>query len=111
MGSLANTAAPGVPTDPKAPGWGEQISTTVNNILVGKLNNNGTVRLNLGGVSTTVSDARVGPNSVINLMPTNTLGAISLNQWGITTRTNGSFTIAHLSTSTSTATAAYVVFG
>ena len=111
MGSLANKANPGVGLDPTIPGWAEQVGTTLNNLLIGKLNNTGTIRLVHGGVSTTVSDARCGPNSVINIMATNAGGAVALDQWWVSTRTNGYFTVTHISTSTSTCTASYSVLG
>jgi hypothetical protein len=111
MGSLAQQANPGVNLDPEQPGWGRRVSKVINNLLVGKLNNTGNMTLNSGAVSTTVSDARVGPNSVILLMPTSATGSISLDQWRIQTRTDGSFTVTHTSTSTSDCTASYALLG
>lgn len=111
MGSLALTAYSAIPLDPEAPGWGRQVAETANNMLIGKLNNTGTVTLGNGVVSTTVSDARCGPATVVLLMATSPLGAVALNQWSVQTRTNGAFTITHISTSTATATAAYCLLG
>lgn len=111
MGSLALKAKPGVALDSEDPGWGRQISQVVNQLLVGKLNNTGSVTLVNGGVSTTVSDARCGPESVILLMATSPLGAVALDQWSVQTRTDGAFTISHISTSTANATASYAIVG
>ena len=111
MGSLGQKAKPGVALDVADPGWPRQISQVVNQVLIGKTNNTGTVTLNNGGVSTTVSDARCGPDSVILLMATSPLGAVALDQWSVQTRTDGAFTISHISTSTANATAAYALFG
>ncbi len=111
MGSLAPSANPGVPLNPEDPGWGIRIARVVNNLLIGKLNNTGTVTLGNGVVSTTVSDARCGPSSVVLLMATSSTGAVALDQWSIQTRTNGAFTITHISTSTANCTASYALFG
>ena len=111
MGSLAPQSNPGVNLDPEQPGWGRRVSKVINNLLIGKLNNTGTLTLGNGAVSTTVSDARVGPSSVILLMPISATGAISLDQWRIATRTDGSFVVTHTSTSTADCTAAYAVLG
>ena len=111
MGSLGQSANPGVNIEPDNPGWGRRIAQVVNNLLIGKLNNTGSVTFNSGGVSTTVSDLRCGPNSVVNFMATSNTGAAALDTWWISTRTNGSFTIAHVSTSTSDATADYTLLG
>lgn len=115
MGSLATKVPPGVPLDTQSPDWLSKAAFVLNNALAGKLHNQGTVTLNNGGAigwqSTTVSDARAGPDSVILLMGTNQLGAIALDQWWISTRTKNAFTITHVSTSTATCTAAYAIFG
>jgi len=111
MGSLGQTSNPGVSLDPDAPGWGRRLAQVVNNLLIGKLNNTGSVTFTAGGVSTTVSDARCGPNSVITLMATSNTGASALDIWWISTRDNGTFTITHVSTSTSDATADYALLG
>ena len=114
MGSLALDAPPG-PPDPTNPEFARRLSVIVANILVGKLNNTGSVTLNNGGVagfnSTTVSDVRCGPDSVINLMATSANAAVALDQWRVSTITNGSFTITHISTSTADCTAKYTVIG
>jgi hypothetical protein len=107
VGSLANKANPSVGLDPTIPGWADQVGTMLNNLLIGKLNNTGTVTLAAGAASTTVSDARCGPLSVINVMAT---GAIPVGHWSIQTRTNGSFTITRTST-TGTCTVAYALLG
>lgn len=111
MGSLGLKASPGVNIEPEEQGWGRRVSQVLNNILIGKLNNTGTVTLKNGGVSTTVSDARCGPGSVINLMATSATGAVALDQWWISTRTDGSFVITHISTSTANCTASYALLG
>lgn len=111
MGSLAPKTSPGVGLEPQQPGWGVRIAQVVNNLLIGKLNNTGSVTLINGGISTSVSDARCGPSTVINIVATSATGAVALNQWWISARTNGSFTVAHISTSTANCTAVYTLLG
>lgn len=107
MGSLAPTAKPGVHLDPAQPRWGERISRVVNNLLVGKMNNTGTVILASGAGSVTVSDARCSPESVVHIMAT---GATPIGHWSVQTRTNGAFTVTRTST-TGTCTIAYALIG
>ena len=80
----------------------------VNNILQGKLNATGTVTLTNSATTTTVSDYRVGGDSVILFMPT-TSDAASENIW-VSARTKNSFTITHAS-ATTTRSYAYAVIG
>ena len=111
MGSLNLKAFPGVNIDPGEQDWGRSVAQVVNNLLIGKLNNTGAITLVNGGASTTVSDARCGPDSVILLMATSPTGAVALNQWSIQTRAKGAFTITHISTSTANCTAGYAFLG
>lgn len=114
MASLSPRSIPGAP-DPSDPEFARRVSVMLNNLLIGKTNNTGSVTLVNGGVlgfaSTTVSDAHCGPDSVVNLMPTSANAAIALDQWRVTTITNGSFVITHISTSTGDCTAKYTVIG
>jgi hypothetical protein len=111
MGSLAPSARPTIPANPDSPGWGLQVARAINSLLTGKLNNTGAVTLRANAVSTSVSDARCGPGSVILLVGTSATGAVALDQYWISTRTDGAFCITHVSTSTSNCTAAYVLLG
>lgn len=107
MGSLSPSANPGVSDDPEEAGWGRRMARVVNNLLIGKLNNTGTVILASGAASTTVSDARCGLSSVVNIMST---GVTPIGHWSVQTRTNGAFTITRAST-TGTVTIAYALLG
>lgn len=82
MGSLAQASGRrylGVDIDSEDhDAWLRQISEVVNNILSGKLNNNGTVTLTANAATTTLSDTRIGANSVICLMPTTANAAAAL---------------------------------
>ena len=84
----------------------------VNNILAGKLNCVGSVTLTNSATQTTVTDFRVGPESVILFMPTTSFGASELASGGmfVGARTKNSFTIDH-PTGTTTRSFDYVVVG
>jgi hypothetical protein len=91
--------------------WLRELSVAVHNLFQGKMNNTARATLSHGLTSTTVSDARVGPNSVIQPMPTNLNAAFAFTTWAVSSRTNGSFIVQHVSTSTSDCTFDYSVIG
>lgn len=112
MGSLAPKGYLGVPVV----NWNEeehrrQLAAAVNNILQGKLNNVVSFTLREDATSTSVSDVRAGPDSIILPVATSLNASIALDQWYIGSRTSGSFTLVHGSTSTSDCTAVYAIFG
>lgn len=112
MGSLARKAFGNVPQilgDDKE--QVRRIREILNNALLGKLNCTASVSLKKDAVSTTVSDVRAGPDSVIFPMPTTVDGSTAFSVWRVSTRATGSFVISHVSTSTSDATAMYAIFG
>lgn len=112
MGSLSTNPHPSVaPFVEDEREHRRQLSTVLANAMQGKLNNTGSSTLNSGAVSTTVSDARCGPNSFIGLMPTSANAGIDLTPYSIRSRTNGSFVITHVSTSTSDCTFVYAILG
>jgi hypothetical protein len=112
VGSLARAAFQNVPQiigDDKE--LARRLREAVNLLLQGKLNCAADVTLLKDAISTTVSDVRAGPNSVILPMPTSPSGSMALTVWRVSTRTTGSFVFSHVSTSTSDATATYAIFG
>lgn len=112
MGSLARAAFQNVPQiigDDKE--QARRVREALNLVLQGKMNCNADVVLLKDAVSTTVSDVRAGPNSVILPMPTSPNGSLAFSVWRVSTRTTGSFVFSHVSTSTSDATATYAIFG
>ena len=88
------------------------ISNVVNNILSGKQNNTGSVTLTNSATSTAVTDYRVGSESVILFMPTNSDAASEKAAGGmyVSARSENSFTITHAS-ATTTRSFEYVVIG
>lgn len=76
------------------------VAEIVNNIMDGKTNNTGSVTLATGGASTTtITDARIGADSVILLMPTDDISASAYYPYGAfqdtTTQTISSTTTAY----------------
>lgn len=84
------------------------ISTVVNNILDGKLNSTGSITLTNSSSTTTLSDDRIGGDSVILFMPT-TSNASRTNIY-VTGRQKGQATLNHANAST-TRSFDYVIFG
>lgn len=77
----------------------------------GHLGNVGTVTLAAGTANTAVTDFRVGPDSVISLMPTTQNAAAALASTYVINRTAEAFTIAHPNTVTADRIFAYSVLG
>jgi len=83
-------------------------ANAINNILDGKINSTGEITLTNSSTTTTLTDARIGGNSVILLMPTTNNAAnahIHFTDIG-----NGTATMNHGSGS-STRTFKYVIIG
>ena len=77
----------------------------------GHLGNVGSVTLTTSTSETVVTDFRVGPNSVIGLMPTTLNAAEALASTYVSARSAEAFTITHASTSTADRAFAYSVLG
>lgn len=77
----------------------------------GHLGNTGVVTLMTGTAATVVTDFRVGPNSVIGLMPTTDNAAAALTSTYISGRSAEAFTITHANTTTADRAFAYSVLG
>jgi hypothetical protein len=63
--------------------------------MAGKLNNNGIITLAINAASTTMTDSRIGSNSVIHLMPTTINAAGEIPNIYFTTFAKGSCVINH----------------
>jgi len=84
------------------------ISSALNNTIDGKLNSTGEITLTNSSTTTTLTDARIGGNSVILLMPiTNNAANAHIH---FTDIGNGTATMNHGSDS-STRTFKYVIIG
>lgn len=84
---------------------------TINKILSGKTNNFGSVTLTANTTTTTLTDPRIGINSVIHLQPTtaNAAGALATTYFG--TPGDGTVTITHANAATTDRTFKYTVSG
>jgi hypothetical protein len=113
MGSLYNKGTPVVPFDHEDEKVHRRmLAEGVRRALSGLLNNvSASTKLKHNGNSTTVSDYRAGPESLIVLMPDSENGSFALSRWWVDNQTSGQFLIHHGSTSTSDATMRYAIFG
>ena len=115
MGSLADAsgrryrAAPVVHPDERI----NDIARVVNNAMQGKINAVGDVTLTANAASTTLTDARIGPNSFIYFMPrtANASAEIGAGAFYVSARTDGSATLTHANNAQSDRTFAYLVIG
>ena len=84
------------------------LANVVNGILDGKVNSTGSVTLANSATTTTLSDDRIGGNSVILFMPTTSdASTVSIH---VTGRQKGQATLNHAS-ATTTRSFDYVIFG
>ena len=89
-------------------GTPREIANVVNNIMNGKINSTGNVTLSNSSATTTLSDARIGENSVILFMPTTSdASTVTIH---VTGRQKGQATLNHAS-ATTTRSFGYIVFG
>lgn len=86
------------------------ISSALNNTIDGKLNSTGDLTLGTVGTTTTITDARIGVNSVILLMPTTVKAAEDMDNIYFTGLGNGTATVNHTHNS-HVRTYKYVVIG
>ena len=72
-----------------------RLALGVNKALSGKLNVVTTVTLTAAATTTTLTDARLTPQSVISFMPTTANAAAGITALYVTNLTNGSATLNH----------------
>jgi hypothetical protein len=87
------------------------ISNVVNNTMDGKINATGSVTLTASATSTTLTDARIGVNSVILFMPITANGNSAKANLYVSARGDGTATLTHASSSNTDQNFAYCVFG
>jgi hypothetical protein len=87
------------------------VAEIVNGIMDGKTNNTGTITLNSGSTSTTLTDARIGAESVIIMTPMTSNAAKEFSTCYVSARTNGSATLTHQNTGHSDLDYTYIVVG
>lgn len=91
--------------------WLTKIASVLNNVLSGKMNNTGTVTLAANAATTTLTDSRIGANSVVLLMPTTANAAAALATTYFDTFADGSCVINHANNAQADKTFSYTVTG
>lgn len=87
------------------------VSSTLNNTIDGKLNSTGTITLTASATSTTLSDARIGGNSVILFSPTTANGKTAFANLFVSAKASGTATLTHSSSANADQNFDYVVIG
>jgi hypothetical protein len=89
------------------------IARVVNSAMQGKINAVGDVTLTANAASTTLTDARIGPNSFIYFMPKTANAAAEIGAGGfyVSARTDGSATLTHANGASVDRSFAYLVIG
>ena len=109
MGSLASgrplSAPQGGVLDPR------QASQLIREAKSGKLNCDGSVTLTASATTTAVTDANVGVNTVILLMPTTANAASALATTYVSARGDQTFTLTHTNNSQNDRTFGYIAIG
>ena len=87
------------------------VSNTLNNVMDGKINSTGDITLRASQTTTTLTDARIGGDSVIVFMPITANGKTAENDLFVSARTSGSATLTHASSSNTDQNFAYIIVG
>jgi len=87
------------------------LASAINNILRGKLNNTGTVTLTASSATSTLTDIRIGKDSVIFLQPTTANAAGEVATLYLGTPGDGTVTINHANNSQTDRTFKYTIIG
>ena len=99
-------------TLPPCGGNERAVSEVVRGLMNGKSNNHGSITLDSGGAtSTTLSDERIGRESVILFTPLTANAAAFVGGLYVSARNKGSATLTHSANSVSDRNFAYVVVG
>ena len=99
---------------PSVPPGGADARTTatvIRNLVDGKSNNTGSITLTANATSTTLTDTRVGANSVIVLMPITANAATAMTAIFVSARGTGTATITHDSNAATDRHLEYAIIG
>lgn len=86
-----------------------RLADAINNILRGKLNNAGSLTLTANSATTTLTDIRIGADSVILLQPTTANAATALANVYFSSPGIGTITVNHASNAQTDRTFRYAV--
>ena len=87
------------------------VSTTLNNVMDGKINSTGEITLRASQTTTTLEDARIGGDSVIVFMPITANGKTAENDLFVSARQSGQATLNHASSGNTDQNFAYIIVG
>ena len=87
------------------------VSASLNNTINGKLNSTGTITLRASQTTTTLTDERIGGNSVILFMPTTANANSTKSSLYVSARAEKTATLTHASSGNTDQTFGYVVVG
>ena len=88
-----------------------RLTEAVNELGSGRSNAYGDVTLTASATTTTVTDTKVGIDSVVTLMPTTANAAAALATTYVSNRKIGSFTLTHANNAQTDRTFAYAIVG
>jgi hypothetical protein len=110
-----SSTAPGTLNVPRS--WDNEkdhrakLADAINRALQGKLNNTGSVTLTANSATTTLTDPRIGKDSVILIQPTTANAATATGNVYFGTPGNGTVTINHTNNAQTDRTFKYVIIG
>jgi|TARA_R110001606_G_scaffold222083_1_gene369932 hypothetical protein len=87
------------------------VSNSLNNTINGKLNSTGSLTLTASATTTTLTDERIGGNSVILFMPTTANANTAKANLYVSARGEKTATLTHASSGNTDQTFGYVVIG
>ena len=87
------------------------VSTTLNNVMDGRVNSTGAITLRASQTTTTLEDARIGGDSVIVFMPITANGKTAENDLFVSARQSGQATLTHASSGNTDQNFAYIIVG
>lgn len=115
MGSIALASAkgfPGVkPDDEDERRHRRELALVVNNLLSGKMNIVNSFTITANAATTTLSDKRIGPSSIVLIMPTTANAAAALASTYFTGFTKAACTVNHANNAQTDRTFTYAVIG
>ena len=91
--------------------WSGMLAVAIQNILDGKILATGSVTLTDSSATTTLTDLRIGPNSVILFMPTTANAATGWTALYVSARGKQTATLTHANNAETDRTYAYAVLG
>lgn len=86
-----------------------KVAEVINNLIVGRTNATGTVTLTQSDTTTTLTDTRIGPNTVITFQPTTANAATATGNLYVSSIGKQTATLTHANTADADKTFKYVL--